>query len=254
METPAVIALVVLLNATIGLVQESKAEASLEALKKMLVATATVRRDGRMVNLDAAELVVGDVVALQAGDRVPADGRLVAATGLEVQEASLTGEAQPVAKSATVQVDPDAPLGDRSTVVFMNTTVTRGVAELVVTATGMDTEIGRIAGMLHAAEPEPTPLQRQIAGLATLAVIAGAVIVLVFVLGLVRGQDFAALFVSAVSTSPWRRSRRACPQWWRSPWRWAPPGWLAAARSSSGWRRWRRWAAPARSAPTRPAP
>ena len=199
-ETPVVIALVVLLNATIGFVQESKAEASLEALKKMLVTTATVRRDGRMVNLDAAELVIGDVVALQAGDRVPADGRLVAATGLEVQEASLTGEAQPVAKSATVQVDPDAPLGDRSTVVFMNTTVTRGVAELVVTATGMDTEIGRIAGMLHAAEPEPTPLQRQIAGLSrTLAVIAGAVIVLVFVLGLVRGQDFAALFVSAVS-------------------------------------------------------
>ena len=199
-ETPVVIALVVLLNATIGFVQESKAEASLEALKKMLVTTATVRRDGRMVNLDAAELVIGDVVALQAGDRVPADGRLLAATGLEVQEASLTGEAQPVAKSATVQVDPDAPLGDRSTVVFMNTTVTRGVAELVVTATGMDTEIGRIAGMLHAAEPEPTPLQRQIAGLSrTLAVIAGAVIVLVFVLGLVRGQDFAALFVSAVS-------------------------------------------------------
>ena len=194
------IALVVLLNATIGFVQESKAEASLEALKKMLVITATVRRDGRMVNLDAAELVIGDVVALQAGDRVPADGRLVAGTGLEVQEASLTGEAQPVAKSATVQVDPDAPLGDRSTVVFMNTTVTRGVAELVVTATGMDTEIGRIAGMLHAAEPEPTPLQRQIAGLSrTLAVIAGAVIVLVFVLGLVRRQDFAALFVSAVS-------------------------------------------------------
>jgi P-type Ca2+ transporter type 2C len=199
-ETPVVIALVVLLNAAIGFVQESKAEASLDALKKMLVTTATVRRDGRMVNLDAADLVVGDVVALQAGDRVPADGRLLTATGLEVQESSLTGEAQPVAKSATVQVDPDAPLGDRSTVVFMNTTVTRGVAEFAVTATGMDTEIGRIAGMLHAAEPEPTPLQRQIAGLSrTLAVIAGAVIVLVFVLGLVRGQDFGALFVSAVS-------------------------------------------------------
>ena len=199
-ETPVVIALVVLLNATIGFVQESKAEASLEALKQMLVTTATVRRDGRMVNLDAAELVVGDVVSLQAGDRVPADGRLLTSTGLEVQESSLTGEAQPVGKSATAQVDADAALGDRSTVAFMNTTVTRGHAELVVTATGMDTEIGRIAGMLHEAEPEPTPLQRQIAGLSrTLAMIAGAVIVVVFVLGLVRGQDFAALFVSAVS-------------------------------------------------------
>ena len=195
-ETPVVIALVVLLNATIGFVQESKAEASLEALKKMLVTTATVRRDGRMVNLDAAELVAGDVVSLQAGDRVPADGRLLTSTGLEVQESSLTGEAQPVGKSATAHVDADAALGDRSTVAFMNTTVTRGHAELVVTATGMDTEIGRIAGMLHEAEPEPTPLQRQIAALSrTLAMIAGAVIVVVFVLGLVRGQDFAALFV-----------------------------------------------------------
>ena len=199
-ETPVVIALVVLLNATIGFVQESKAEASLEALKQMLVTTATVRRAGRMVNLDAAELVVGDVVSLQAGDRVPADGRLLTSTGLEVQESSLTGEAQPVGKSATAYVDADAALGDRSTVAFMNTTVTRGHAELVVTATGMNTEIGRIAGMLHEAEPEPTPLQRQIAGLSrTLAMIAGAVIVVVFVLGLVRGQDFAALFVSAVS-------------------------------------------------------
>jgi P-type Ca2+ transporter type 2C len=199
-ETPVVIGVVVLLNATIGFVQESKAEASLEALKKMLVTTATVRRDGRMVNLDAAELVVGDVVALQAGDRVPADGRLVTATGLEVQESSLTGEAQPVGKTATAHVDLDAPLGDRSTVVFMNTTVTRGHAELVATATGMDTEIGRIADMLHKAQPGPTPLQRQIAALSrTLAMIAAAVIVVVFVLGLVRGQPFADLFVTAVS-------------------------------------------------------
>ncbi len=199
-ETPVVIAMVVLLNATIGFVQESKAEASLEALKKMLVTSATVRRDGRMVNLDAAELVAGDIVVLQAGDRVPADGRLLESTGLEVQESSLTGEAQPVGKSATDAVDPTAPLGDRTTVVFMNTTVTRGRAEFAVTGTGMGTEIGRIAGLLHEAEPEPTPLQRQIAALSrTLALIAGAVIVVVFVLGLVRGQDFAELFVSAVS-------------------------------------------------------
>ena len=135
-ETPVVIALVVLLNATIGFAQESKAEASLEALEKMLVTTATVRRDGRMASLDASGLVAGDVVVLQAGDRVPADGRLLAATALEVQESSLTGEAQPVAKSATDAVEPAAPLGDRSTVVFMNTTVARGHAEFVVTGTG----------------------------------------------------------------------------------------------------------------------
>ena len=162
-ETPVVIALVVLLNATIGFVQESKAEASLEALKKMLVTTAAVRRDGRMVNLDAAELVAGDVVVLQAGDRVPADGRLVSATGLEVQESSLTGEAQPVGKSATAQVDPDAALGDRTTVLFMNTTVTvaRGVRGH---RHGMGTEIGRIAGCCTRPS-RPTPLQRQIAAL-----------------------------------------------------------------------------------------
>jgi P-type Ca2+ transporter type 2C len=102
--TPVAIAVVALLNATIGFVQESKAEASLEALKKMLVTTATVRRDGQMLNLDAAELVVGDVVEIQPGDRVPADGRLLSSSGLEVQESSLTGEAQPVAKSATAKV------------------------------------------------------------------------------------------------------------------------------------------------------
>ncbi len=199
-ETPVVIALVVLLNATIGFVQESRAEASLEALKKMLVTTAAVRRDGRMVSLDAAELVPGDVVVLEAGDRVPADGRLLSATSLEIQESSLTGEAQAVAKSAGSRVEPGAALGDRTTAVFMNTTVTRGRGEVVVAATGMHTETGRIAHMLHEAEPEPTPLQRQITALGrTLALIAGAVVVVVFVLGLVRGQDFSDLFISAVS-------------------------------------------------------
>jgi Ca2+-transporting ATPase len=199
-ETPAVIALVVLLNATIGFVQESRAEASLDALRRMLVTTATVRRDRRIVRLDAAELVPGDVIIVEAGDRVPADGRLLSSASLEMQESSLTGEAQPVGKSAAADVDEAAPLGDRVTAVFMNTMVTRGRGEAVVTATGMATEIGRIAGMLHQARPGSTPLQRQIDHLGrTLAAIAGAVIVIVFVLGMVRGQDFGDLFVSAVS-------------------------------------------------------
>jgi Ca2+-transporting ATPase len=199
-ETPVAIAVVVLLNATIGFVQESRAEASLEALKRMLVTTATVRRDGRIVRLDASELVPGDVVVLEAGDRVPADGRLLDSTSLEVQESSLTGEAQPVTKSADAEVNEDAPLGDRVTAVFMNTMVTRGRGEAVVTATGMDTEMGRIAGLLQGTRPGQTPLQRQIDTLGkTLAVMAGLVIVFVFVVGLVRGLDFADLFVSAVS-------------------------------------------------------
>jgi Ca2+-transporting ATPase len=199
-ETPVVIAAVVLLNATIGFVQESRAEASLAALQKMLVTTASVRRDGTMMTVDAVDLVVGDVVTVDAGARVPADGRLLVATSLEVQESALTGEAQAVAKSATTDVESGAPLGDRSSAVFMTTTVTRGRGEVVVTSTGMRTETGRIAHMLHDAEPDPTPLQAQITGLSrTLAVIAGAVVPVVFALGLLRGQDFGALFVSAVS-------------------------------------------------------
>ena len=199
-ETPAVIALVVLLNATIGFVQESRAEASLDALRRMLVTTATVRRDSRIVRLDAAELVPGDVIVVAAGDRIPADARLLSSVSLEVQESSLTGEAQPAAKSAAADVDEAAPLGDRATVVFMYTMVTSGRGEAVVTATGMGTEIGRIAGLLHQTQPGPTPLQRQIDHLGrTLATVAGVVIVVVFGLGLVRGQDFGDLFVSAVS-------------------------------------------------------
>jgi P-type Ca2+ transporter type 2C len=199
-ETPVAIVVVVLLNAIIGFAQESKAESALDALRRMSTTTATVRRDGRIVRLDAEELVPGDVVTVEAGDRVPADARLLSVASLEVQESSLTGEAQPVAKSPSEQVDPDAALGDRVTAVFMNTAVTRGRGEAVVTATGMATENGRIAGMLSSAKRESTPLQRQIDGLSkTLAAIAGVVIVVVVVLGLVRGQDFESLFVSAVS-------------------------------------------------------
>ncbi|GIJ72984.1 cation-translocating P-type ATPase [Virgisporangium ochraceum] len=199
-ETPIAVAVVVLLNATIGFVQESKAEASLDALRRMSVTSARVRRDGRIVRLDAVGLVPGDVVVVEAGDRIPADGRLLSATSLEVQEAVLTGEAQPSAKSASAGVAADAPLGDRVNSVFMNTAVTRGHGELVVTSTGMHTETGRIAHLLHQAKPGATPLQKQIDALSrTLAMIAGAVIVVVFVLGLVRGQEFTDLFVSAIS-------------------------------------------------------
>jgi Ca2+-transporting ATPase len=152
------------------------------------------------VRLDASELVPGDVVVLEAGGRVPADGRLLEATSMEVQESSLTGEAQPAPKSTDVEVTEDAPLGDRVTAVFMNTMVTRGRGEAVVTATGMDTEMGRIAGLLRETGPGQTPLQRQINTLGkTLAVVAGVVIVVVFVAGLLRGLDFVELFVNAVS-------------------------------------------------------
>ena len=144
-ETPIAIVVVMLLNAVIGFAQESKAESALEALRRMSTTTATVRRDGRIVRLDAEKLVPGDVVVVEAGDRVPADARLLSVASLEVQESSLTGEAQPVRKSPSEEVDADAPLGDRVTAVFMNTAVTRGRGEAVVTTTGMATENGRIA-------------------------------------------------------------------------------------------------------------
>ncbi|MFI6532543.1 cation-translocating P-type ATPase [Nonomuraea sp. NPDC050547] len=199
-ETPAIIVLVVILNATIGFVQESRAEASLEALRKMLHTEATVLRGGAAMRLDAADLVPGDVVDLEAGDRVPADGRLVSSASLEVQESALTGEAEPSAKSAGAVVARDAPLAERSTAVFMNTTVTRGHARMIVTATGASTEIGQIAGLLQQTKQAPTPLQRQIDTLGkTLALIALAVIAVVFVLGLLRGQPVGDLFTTAVS-------------------------------------------------------
>ncbi|NUR83384.1 MAG: cation-translocating P-type ATPase, partial [Nonomuraea sp.] len=199
-EAPLAIAVVVLLNAVIGFVQESRAEAALEALRKMTPAVATVRRDGRLTRLDAALLVPGDVVVVEAGDRVPADGRLLSAAALEVRESALTGEAQPVAKSAAGRVEEGTPLADRTNALFMNTSITRGRGEMIVTATGMATETGRIAGLLATAEPVPTPLQRQIAALSrTLAVVSAVVVLVVFVLGLLRGQEFGALFVTAVS-------------------------------------------------------
>jgi len=199
-KTPIVIAVVVLLNAVLGYVQEQRAEKSLEALKKMLVARAKVRRNGRMEEIDTADVVPGDIVLVEAGDRIPADGRLLVATNLEIEEAALTGESVPSVKGVAVIDRGEVPLGDRKNLAFMNTTVTRGRAELVVTATGMDTELGRIAGLLRSTESERTPLQQQLDALGhKLAMLAGFVVVLVFAIGLIRGESFADLFLRAVA-------------------------------------------------------
>ncbi|MEY4230733.1 MAG: hypothetical protein RLZZ362_1582 [Actinomycetota bacterium] len=199
-KTPAVVLIVVLFNAVIGFVQENRAEKSLDALKKMLVIQTRVRRNGQLVNLPADELVPGDIVMIEAGDRVPADGRLLFSNSLEVEEAALTGESQPSAKSIDA-IDLDAvSLGDRKNMVYMNTTVTRGRGELVVTATGMHTEIGRIAGLLRATETEKTPLQKQLDGLAhSLAKLAGGIVTAVFVIGLIRGDSVSDLLLTAVA-------------------------------------------------------
>ena len=155
-----VIAVVLLLNASIGFFQEQRAERSLDALRKMLAPTSRVRRDGQDRVVDARDLVPGDLVLLEAGDLVAADGRVVLAASVEVDESTLTGESQPVVKSEAA-VD-DVPLADRSCMLHMNTALTRGRAEMVVTATGMDTEVGQIAELLAQGKHPGTPLQVQL--------------------------------------------------------------------------------------------
>ncbi len=200
LKTPAVVIAVVLLNAVIGFIQENRAEASLDALRKMLVTSSRVRRDGEVRQIPAEELVPGDIVMIEAGDRVPADGRLFAAVQLEVEEAALTGESQPSEKSIAPIDRAEVGIGDRKNSVFMNTTATRGRGELVVTAIAMDTEIGRIAGLLRATEFERTPLQKQLDGLAhSLAKLAGVIVGLVFLIGLVRGDSIEELFITSVA-------------------------------------------------------
>ena len=199
-KTPIVVVAVVLLNAVIGFVQENKAEKSLDALRNMLVAQTRVRRNGQLHNVDTVDLVPGDIVLVEAGDRIPADGRILSASHLEIEEAALTGESSPAEKSAAAVDRDDVAIGDRVGMAHMNTTVTRGRAELVVTATGMRTEIGRIAGLLRSTETERTPLQRQLDGLAhSLAKLAGAIVAAVFVIGLVRGEAIGDLLLTAVA-------------------------------------------------------
>jgi P-type Ca2+ transporter type 2C len=156
-----VILIVVVFNAALGFYQEHRAERTLAALKNMLAASARVRRDGHIVALDAALLVPGDIVLLEAGDRIPADGRLLAAHALEVDEAALTGESHAVGKSTAALDASDLPLGDRVNLLYMNTVVTRGRAELLVTDRHAY-EMGRLAGMIAAAPEAETPLQIQL--------------------------------------------------------------------------------------------
>lgn len=200
LKDAVVILIVVVFNAGLGLYQEHRAEQTLAALKGMLAAHARVRRDGRVVDLDAVQLVPGDIVLLEAGDRIPADGRLLAAHALEVDEAALTGESQAVGKSTAALDAPDLPLGDRVNLLYMNTVVTRGRAELLVTATGMTTEMGKLAGMIAAAPDMGTPLQRQLDTLGKkLAAFAGVIVTLIFILDFARGLPWTEAALTAVA-------------------------------------------------------
>jgi P-type Ca2+ transporter type 2C len=198
--TTVLLAGLTVLNAVIGLRQEAKAEESVAALAQMMKTIARVRRDGQAIEIDAEELVPGDVVLVEAGNRVPADGRIVVAATLEIEEAALTGESLPVGKQVEPVPGDDVPLGDRICMAYMNTSVTRGRGEYLVTETGMDTEIGHIANMLANTESEKTPLQKQLDGLSKIiAAIAAVALVIVVVLGLINGDSFDTLFVTGVT-------------------------------------------------------
>ena len=196
----AVILVVVMINAVLGFSQERRAEQSLAALKKMLAPTAEVRRNGRSTTLSADSLVPGDIVLLSSGDRVPADGRVIAAHGFEVDESSLTGESRTVGKQVDLLPGEDVPLAERANLFYMNTTVTRGRAEMVVTATGMHTELGVLAGMLGEAQESPTPLQIQLDDLGKrLALIAGIVVAFMLLAGLLRGEPWVQMVMTAIA-------------------------------------------------------
>jgi Ca2+-transporting ATPase len=190
-----------LLNAVVGLRQEGKAESAMNALKSMMKTTARVRRDGTEAEVPAEELVVGDVVLIAAGDQVPADGRIIEASALQIDESALTGESVPAAKdSGILPGGRRPPPGDRTNMAFMNTPVTHGSGLVVVTGTGADTELGRISGMLSATEKEVPPLTRELDRLTLwITGAAGLTMIVMFALGRSRDQAWDVLFVSAVS-------------------------------------------------------
>lgn len=197
---PALILLIVVLNAVMGMLQESKAEKALDALKSMSAPHARVIRDGEEKIIDAAELVPGDIIKLEAGDFVPADARLIKSASLKSEESALTGESVPSEKDALAEVKEDAPLGDRSNMVFSGCSITYGAATAVVTQTGMNTQMGKIAGLLDNEEDAQTPLQKKLAQLGKyLGFMALAACAIIFIVGLLNGIDVLEIFMTAVS-------------------------------------------------------
>lgn len=197
---PALIVLIVILNAVMGVYQEGKAEKALDALKNMSAPHARVIRDGEEKIIDASELVPADIIRLEAGDFVPADARLLHSAGLKSEESALTGESVPSEKDYQAIVKDGAPLGDRHNMVYSGCSITYGTATAVVTATGMDTEMGKIANLLDNEEEGQTPLQQKLAQLGKyLGIVALAACGIIFVVGLVNGIPVLEIFMTAVS-------------------------------------------------------
>ncbi|MEV4445717.1 cation-translocating P-type ATPase [Streptomyces mirabilis] len=199
--TTAILLIVLtLLNAVVGLRQEGKAESAMNALQSMMKATARVRRDGTEAEIPAEQLVVGDIVLIAAGDQVAADGRIIEASALQIDESALTGESVPASKDARTLPGLGPAPGDQTNMAFMNTPVTHGSGVLVVTATGAGTEVGKISGMLSATEKEVPPLTRELDALTLwITGAAGLTMIVMFALGRQRDQAWDVLFVSAVS-------------------------------------------------------
>ena len=195
-----IILAVILLNAIIGMIQESKAEKSLEALKKLSSPTALVRRDGAPVELPAADLVVGDIVLLEAGRVIPADLRLISTVNMKVEESALTGESVPVQKDAQFLAEGEITLGDRLNMAYLSTSVAYGRGEGVVVKTGMETEIGKIAKMISESVEEMTPLQKRLGDLGKLlGILAVFLCVALFCVALFQGRDIPEMLLTAIS-------------------------------------------------------
>ena len=197
---PVLILLIVAVNAIMGVMQESKAEKALDALKNLSAPHAHVIRDGQEKVIDAAALVPGDIILLETGDFVPADARLLRSASLKSEESALTGESVPSEKNAELLAAEDVPLGDRSNMVFSGCSITYGTAAAIVTATGMDTEMGKIANMLENEEEGQTPLQKKLADLGKwLGILALAACAIIFAVGLLNGIPALEIFMTAVS-------------------------------------------------------
>ena len=195
----AAIAVILLLNASLGFWQEYRAERAMSALRQLSAPVVRVRREGRVLELPAGQLVPGDVVLLEAGNIVPADGRLLECSNLRVQEAAITGESEPVEKQVAA-ITGDLPLGDRRNMVYAGTFVAYGRGTAVVTETGMSTELGTVAALLGSVRAQPTPLQVRLNHLGRLlAGVAVGLALVIFALGLLRGEDWRLVFLTAVS-------------------------------------------------------
>ncbi|MFR5601992.1 MAG: cation-translocating P-type ATPase, partial [Lachnospiraceae bacterium] len=194
-----IILFVVIINAVLGVYQENKAEKAIEALNEMAAATSKVLRDGDMVTVKSEELVVGDVIILEAGDAVPADARILESASLKIEEAALTGESVPVDKIIGIlnlKGEKDVPLGDRKNMIYMGSTVVYGRGRAVITATGMNTEMGKIANALAQAEDNTTPLQLKLNQLSkTLSKIVIGICIFIFLFGLIKSGDFSTAMI-----------------------------------------------------------